>query len=127
MKGPLLSRLQTKTPEPGARGSSSPARRCGCRPPDAAATAVELQDLRALAAQRDAAVQERIRYWDFSSPSHRWNDMLIDINAANPFPGGGSIRAFAMLNIALHDAMIAAWDTQVRVQPPASWRDGRRA
>jgi hypothetical protein len=38
--------------------------------------------------------------------------VLIDINAANPLPGGDSIRALAMLNIAIHDAMIAAWDTK---------------
>jgi membrane-associated phospholipid phosphatase len=68
--------------------------------------------VRALVSKRDAAALERVRYWDFQSPSHRWNDVLIDLNAATPFPGGGSIRAFAMLNIALHDAMIAAWDSK---------------
>jgi hypothetical protein len=61
-------------------------------PPDAAATAIELQEVRALVSRRDAAAQERIRHWDFQSPSHRWNDALIDINAATPFPGGGSIH-----------------------------------
>ncbi len=88
------------------------------RPPDAAATAVELQTLQGLAAQRDAMVQERIRYWDFWSPSHRWNDVLVDINAANPIPGGGSQRAFAMLNIALNDALIAAWETKYAYNRP---------
>jgi hypothetical protein len=38
-------------------------------PPDAAATAAELQQLRTFASQRDAKMQERIRYWDFWSPS----------------------------------------------------------
>ena len=42
-------------------------------PPDAAATATETEQLRTLAAQRDAAAQERIRYWDYASPSYRWN------------------------------------------------------
>ena len=37
-------------------------------PPDAQATATELQELRTLAGQRDAATLERIRYWDFWSP-----------------------------------------------------------
>ncbi len=89
-------------------------------PPDAAATAAELQQLRSFASQRDAKMQERIRYWDFWSPSYRWNDMLIDISAANPIPGGAAMRTFAMMNVAIHDAMIAAWDTQVRVQPSAT-------
>jgi membrane-associated phospholipid phosphatase len=57
-------------------------------------------------------VQERIRYWDYSSPSYRWNEMLVDISASNPIPGGGAQRMFAMLNLALADAMIAAWDTK---------------
>lgn len=72
-------------------------------PPDAAATSAELQELRALTTQRDAAEQERIRYWDFSSPSQRWNDVLTDINAASPLPGGESFRAFAMLNVRYED------------------------
>ena len=81
-------------------------------PPDAAGTAVELEQLRAFAMQRDPRVQESIRFWDFWSPSSRWNEMLVDVSAANPLPGGGGFRAFAMMNIALHDAMIAAWDTK---------------
>lgn len=81
-------------------------------PPSAAATAAELEQLRTFAAQRDATAQERIRYWDFWSPSHRWNEMLTDISGANPIPGGAVQRAFAMMNIAINDAMIAAWDTK---------------
>jgi membrane-associated phospholipid phosphatase len=87
-------------------------------PPDAAATEVELRAVRDLVAKRDPVVLERIRYWDFWSPSHRWNDVLTDINAANPLPGGGSQRAFAMLNIALHDALIAAWDAKYTYDRP---------
>src|SRR5262249_50989111 len=45
-------------------------------PPDVQATASEIQELRALTGQRDAATLERIRYWDFSSPAYRWNEML---------------------------------------------------
>jgi PAP2 superfamily len=81
-------------------------------PPDAAATAAELQQVRSLSAQRDAAALERIRRWDFWSPSHRWNEVLIDFSAANPLPGGRGIRAFAVMNVALHDAMVAAWDSK---------------
>ena len=81
-------------------------------PPDAAATVAELQQVRTLVSQRDAQVQQTIRYWDFWSPSYRWNDLMTDISGANPIPGGGAMRTFAMLNVALHDAMIAAWDTK---------------
>src|SRR5262245_60766861 len=79
-------------------------------PPDAQATASEIQELRALAERRDAATLERIRYWDFSSPAYRWNEMLSDTAAPQNFGAGGGlgIRAFAMLNVAIHDALIAA-------------------
>lgn len=87
-------------------------------PPDAAATAAELDQLRGLAAQRDAAALADIRYWGVWSPSYRWNEMLIDRSGANPAPGGTPMRQFAMLNIALHDAMIAAWDSKYAYNRP---------
>ena len=87
-------------------------------PPDASATAAEMDQLRALVTQRTPAMQERIRYWDFWSPSHTWNETLIDISAANPIPGGAAMRMFAMLNVAMNDAMIAAWDTKYTYNRP---------
>jgi PAP2 superfamily len=81
-------------------------------PPDAQATATELQELRALAGRRDAAVLARIRYWDFWSPAHRWNELLIDTRVAQNLFGSDGLRAFAMLNVAIHDALIAAWDSK---------------
>ena len=62
-------------------------------PPDARATATELQELRTLAGQRDAAALERIRYWDFWSPAHRWNELLIETRVAqNLFGSDGLSR-----------------------------------
>jgi hypothetical protein len=81
-------------------------------PPDAAATAAELQELKTLAARRDAASLERIRYWDFGSPSHRWNELLTDVGAARNLPTAAGLRAFTMLNVAIADAMVAAWDSK---------------
>jgi PAP2 superfamily len=83
-------------------------------PPDAQATASEMQEVRALAGRRDSAALERIYYWDFSSPVYRWNEMLTDTAAPQNFGAGGGlgIRAFAMLNVAIHDALIAAWDSK---------------
>src|SRR5215475_5420908 len=81
-------------------------------PPDAQATAAELQELRALAGRRDAAALARIRYWDFWSPAHRWNELLIDTRVAQNRFGSDGYRAFTMLNVAIHDALIAAWDSK---------------
>ena len=73
----------------------------------------ELQQLHSLAKQRDPATLERIRYWDFWSPSFRWNEMLADISTATPLPTNAASRAFAMLNVAIDDALTAAWDSKV--------------
>src|SRR5262249_33432822 len=83
-------------------------------PPDAKATITESEELRALAGRRDAVALEQIRYWDFGSPSHRWNEMLSDTAAPQNFGAGGGlgIRSFAMLNVAIHDALIAALDSK---------------
>jgi hypothetical protein len=81
-------------------------------PPDTQATATEIQELQALAGRRDAAALERIRYWDFWSPAFRWNEMLIDTRVAKNMFGPAGLRAFAMLNVAIHDASIAAWDSK---------------
>jgi hypothetical protein len=81
-------------------------------PPDAQATATELQELRTLAGQRDAAALERMQYWDFWSPAYRWNELLIDTRVAQNRLGPDGVRDFALLNAALHDAMIAAWDSK---------------
>jgi hypothetical protein len=81
-------------------------------PPDASATAAELRELKTLAGQRDARTVERIRYWDHASPSYRWNEILTDTGVAAMLPTAAGFRSFAMLNVALHDAMIAAWDSK---------------
>ena len=81
-------------------------------PPDAQATATETRELRSLAGQRDARARDRIQYWDAASPSYRWNEILTDTAAANAMPTAAGFRSFAMLNVALHDAMVAAWDSK---------------
>ena len=77
--------------------------------------APDLQQLHSLASQRDPATLERIRYWDFWSPSHRWNEMLTDISVANPLGTGQSSRAYAMMHVAIDDALTAAWDAKYTV------------
>ena len=81
-------------------------------PPDAQATAAELRQVKTLAAQRDARAIERIRYWDAGSPAYRWNEILTDTGVSNFLTTPAGFRSFTMLNVALHDAMVAAWDSK---------------
>src|SRR4051794_5836727 len=45
-------------------------------PPDSAA---EVGDVRAMAARRDAAMLERIEYWDAGSAAYRWNEIALEL------------------------------------------------
>ena len=91
-------------------------------PPGQASTAHEITHLHALAAQRDAAALDRIRYWDTGAPGYRWNEIAI----AQGLQEGILLRAYrmlALLNVAIYDATIVAWDakyTYNRARPGAA-------
>ena len=57
-------------------------------PPDEKSTTVELRELKRLMAGDDAEKLERIRYWDFGSPAHRWNEMLRDMGVRDVWQPG---------------------------------------
>src|SRR5262245_3135949 len=48
-----------------------------------------------------------IRYWDAGPPSYRWNQIAINIVRADQ-SGVRPERALALMNIAIHDAIVAA-------------------
>ena len=81
-------------------------------PPDENSTAVERRELKRLMAGDDAEKLERIRYWDLASPAHRWNEILKDMGVREDTGNAAGIRAFALLNVAVHDALVAAWDSK---------------
>jgi hypothetical protein len=81
-------------------------------PPDETSTAVELRELKRLMVGDDAERLERIRYWDFGSPAHRWNEMLTDMSVRDDVGSAASIRAVTLLNVTIHDALVAAWDSK---------------
>lgn len=80
-------------------------------PPDERATAVELRELKRLMAGDDAERLDRIRYWDVGGPAHRWNEMLMELQVADVGREAGT-RPSALLATAVHDALIAAWDSK---------------
>ena len=88
-------------------------------PPVEAATKAELAELRAMAAERDAAALAQIAYWDAGAPGYRWNQLAI----ARGVDQGMLLRAdrmLALMNVAIYDATIATWDAKFfynRVRP----------
>ncbi len=87
-------------------------------PPDQAATVAELQELRALAQGRDAAARDRIGFWDSGAPGYRWNGILADELSRRNLAGATTSRHVALMEVAIYDATIAAWDSKYAYQRP---------
>jgi hypothetical protein len=81
-------------------------------PPNDAATAAEIAELKALAKQRAAAAKDLIAYWDVGPPSYRWQEIALDETLRNNLPWQYAIRDFALVHAAVYDAMVAAWDSK---------------
>lgn len=81
-------------------------------PPDEEATHVEVAQLRDLAARRDAAVLDRISYWDAGAPSYRWTERAVKYTQSKGVFGNRAQRMLALLNVAIYDGMVAAWDSK---------------
>jgi membrane-associated phospholipid phosphatase len=66
--------------------------------------------VQALAAKRDAKTMNQIAYWDAGSPGYRWIELGFEPFKGGPPPAPG--RPMALLNVAIYDAMVAAWDAK---------------
>lgn len=111
-----LSANQPLEPEAGKWTTwllSSPAAVRPAPPPDALATRAEIAQLKELAAARDADTAALVAYWDAGSPSYRWISLALAQHAAAHIPPGPLYsRGMALLNVAVYDAMVAAWDAK---------------
>jgi membrane-associated phospholipid phosphatase len=87
-------------------------------PPDAATTESELEHLAALAAERDEADLEQIHYWDTGSPGFRWNELAVQHTLKNGIGGPRAARIMALVNVAIYDATVAAWDSKYAYNRP---------
>jgi membrane-associated phospholipid phosphatase len=81
-------------------------------PPDEAATTGEISQLLAMVAERDAAGLQQIAYWNAGPPSYRWNQIAMDELLQRAIPAQMSFRDLALLNVAIYDATVAAWDSK---------------
>lgn len=87
-------------------------------PPDERDSARERQEMWKLAASDDADALERVRYWDTVSPAQRWHEMLADMSARAELSGAAASRARALLDTAIHEARVAAWDSKNAYRRP---------
>jgi len=88
-------------------------------PPNEAETRAEIAQLKEIAKYRDAAVLERIKWWNAGPPGYRWTSIAIPPGQAN---ASLHSRIMALLSVAIYDATVAAWDSKYtynRLRPTA--------
>ena len=81
-------------------------------PPDGLAQEVEIKNLITRADRRDAAALDAISFWDSGPPGYRWNEIATNLHVRNNITGPRSARILSLLNVAIYDATIAAWDSK---------------
>ena len=60
----------------------------------------------------DANARRQVTYWDAGSPAFRWIEIVNDRVIDGRLPAPQSWRHYALLGVAMHDAMVAAWDSK---------------
>jgi membrane-associated phospholipid phosphatase len=83
-------------------------------PPDGLAQEVEVRNLIARANRRDAAASSAISFWDSGPPGYRWNEIALNQITKYNLGGNGPrfARLLSLMNVAIYDATIAAWDSK---------------
>lgn len=88
-------------------------------PPDAAATQAEMATIKEMVAAADAAALQQIAYWNAGAPNYRWIEIALAEHAtAGIGPTPRLARNMALLNTAIYDAMVAAWQAKYTWQRP---------
>jgi membrane-associated phospholipid phosphatase len=82
-------------------------------PPNDAATSAELGELKSLLNKRDAAAKDLIAYWNVGPPSYRWHEIALSEVMRNNLPWNYGMRDFALVHVAIYDALIAAWESKL--------------
>jgi membrane-associated phospholipid phosphatase len=86
-------------------------------PPDAAASADEITQLKSMSADRDEAAMQQIAYWNAGPPAYRWNQFAVNAMVARGM-GNTALRGLSLLHTAIDDATVAAWDTKYAYNRP---------
>lgn len=87
-------------------------------PSDKAATEAEIKQLKELAGGPRVAGIDQIAYWDTGSPSYRWNEIATGLALKNNLIHNVAIRHLSLMNVAIYDALIAAWDSKYTYNRP---------
>jgi membrane-associated phospholipid phosphatase len=111
---PVLASARASLEEPGAGAWRTWFLQAGSDlrlppPPDSGA---DLSVVRGMLANLDEAARDRIAYWDAGAPPYRWNAIATDMFFRGAFGSSNFPRIQAYMNMAMHDATVAAWDSK---------------
>src|SRR4029434_3203275 len=83
-------------------------------PPRGLAQEMEIRSLISRARRRDPAALAAISFWDAGPPGYRWNEIAFNEILKNNLNANGPriSRILALLNVAIYDATVAAWDSK---------------
>ena len=81
-------------------------------PPNRRSTAQEIRELKRLAGERDQTVLASIAFWNTGAPAYRWNEIAVHETLKHNQGAIIGSRSLALLNAAIYDATIAAWDAK---------------
>jgi hypothetical protein len=87
-------------------------------PPRRSVTAEEIRVLKQLEPQRDQAALDLISFWNSGAPPYRWNELMVEQVVKYRLNLPRTARVMALLNVALYDATIAAWDSKYHYRRP---------
>jgi len=82
-------------------------------PPDTEASLSEIEELKTLAANRSPEEEALVSYWNAGAPNYRWAEIAIAEHAQAKIGATPRMaRGMALLNIAIYDATVAAWEAK---------------
>ena len=87
-------------------------------PPEQATTRQELRTMKMLTNQLDAKTRDQVAYWDAGSPSYRWIEIALNQFKSKPIANPRISRGMSLMNVAIYDAMVAAWNAKYTYNRP---------
>ncbi|HLF64278.1 MAG TPA: phosphatase PAP2 family protein [Saprospiraceae bacterium] len=84
----------------------------------------EIAQVRSRQQQLDSAGWQQIMYWNAGAPGYRWKEMIFKLWMTDTSYHGA--LANMLLNVAIYDATIAAWDTKYAYERPRPFNADKR-
>jgi membrane-associated phospholipid phosphatase len=81
-------------------------------PPNAAASAAEIQTIKTLMSEMTADTRSQVAYWDAGAPGYRWMELASQQMLAQNIAAPLFTRGMALLSVSMYDATVAAWDSK---------------